>query len=126
MTTESEKESSGFPEFTFEEKQAQEQGPIALAKELVPYVVAALHGRHLAKMGKGVPGEDRPETVGEETARRRLWTPEETSEYLGVSIRTVNRLAREGDLSSEWVGGQRRFFPKAVENYVRSQPEDRA
>lgn len=86
--------------------------PIALARELTRYVYAAL----LDHAGE-VPLEN--EELPKEGVTSRLLTPEEVSEYLGVSTRTVGRLAREVDLPSTWVGRQRRFVPEDVKSYVR-------
>lgn len=115
MSTTSNEDQAGSPESasTSKENQAPLQEPIALFRELILHVCAALLDH-----AEGSPEDRDPHEDG---VKSRLLTPEEVSDFLGVSTRTVGRLAREGELPSTWVGRQRRFVPEDVENYVRSQ-----
>ncbi len=49
------------------------------------------------------------------------WSVEEAARWLGVSLRTVYRLAQRGTLPSFKVGGQWRFSQEALERWVADQ-----
>jgi excisionase family DNA binding protein len=101
---------------TSDSHQASWQVPTALLEELKSYIEAEVDDR---------VDEAERKRVRREFEMAKLWDAEEASHFLGVSTRTVHRLARSEELDSTWIGGQRRFFPKAVENYARKRSSRR-
>jgi excisionase family DNA binding protein len=56
----------------------------------------------------------------------RFLRPFEVANRLNVSAGTVRRLARDGELQSVQIGGQHRFTPEWVEDYLRRQTKSSA
>lgn len=50
-----------------------------------------------------------------------LLSKQEVADWLGVSPRTVDTLAADGELKKIYVGGSVRFSPGAVKAYIRRQ-----
>lgn len=62
----------------------------------------------------------------EQTARRRLMTPEELAEYLGVSMYCVySWSSRGGGPRVIHVGGRLRYRPDDVEEWLDAVTDDR-
>tara|TARA_R110000751_G_scaffold17319_1_gene53822 strand:+ start:270 stop:500 length:231 start_codon:yes stop_codon:yes gene_type:complete len=51
--------------------------------------------------------------------KENMLTISEVAEKLSVSVRTVQRLIRQGELRAFQVGGQKRIAPLAVEQMLR-------
>lgn len=69
----------------------------------------------------GLQAQPPPESeVVSTSGRIRLWTTEETADFLGVSIRTVKELMSSGALAYVKVGRATRLDPSDVESFVRS------
>jgi len=46
-------------------------------------------------------------------------TPDETAERLGISRRTLDKLEAQGEITAVQVGGQVRYEPKEVADFIR-------
>ena len=50
--------------------------------------------------------------------RREILTPREAAEYLSVHVRTIYRLAKQGDIPGRKVGGSWRFKKDALDEWL--------
>lgn len=55
-----------------------------------------------------------------------LRTTEEAAEFLSISPRTVQRLARRGELRGALIGGRWRFSAEALRRFARVSDEQQA
>jgi excisionase family DNA binding protein len=66
--------------------------------------------------------ESRKERDNEEIGIQRLLSPKDVAEILGISVKTVNKLVREGKLGCVQVTGRdRRFTEGQVQLYVEQR-----
>lgn len=49
---------------------------------------------------------------------REIMTPREAAEYLSVHVRTIYRLAKNGDIPGRKVGGSWRFKKDALDEWI--------
>jgi excisionase family DNA binding protein len=66
--------------------------------------------------------EMRKENDNQQIAIQRLLSPQDVAEILGISVKTVHKLAREGKLGCVQVTSkERRFTEEQVRAYIESQ-----
>lgn len=55
---------------------------------------------------------------------REIMTPREAAEYLSIHVRTIYRLAKNGDIPGRKIGGSWRFKKDALDRWLsgREQP----
>ncbi len=53
-----------------------------------------------------------------ETPGKEIMTPREAAEYLSVHVRTIYRLAKNGDIPGRKVGGSWRFKKGALDEWL--------
>jgi excisionase family DNA binding protein len=53
-----------------------------------------------------------------ETTRKEILTPREAAEYLSVHVRTIYRLAKNGEIPGRKVGGSWRFKKGALDEWL--------
>jgi excisionase family DNA binding protein len=66
--------------------------------------------------------ESRKENDNKEIGIKRLLSPKDVAEILGISVKTVNKLVREGKLGCVQVTGRdRRFTDEQLQAYVETR-----
>ena len=68
----------------------------------------------------GITVENQPATL-----RQRLLTTKQTCEYLQVSVTTLWRLTKRGELTPVRVGGRAQFDVKDLDRFIRRQARGR-
>jgi excisionase family DNA binding protein len=53
-----------------------------------------------------------------EIPRREIMTPREAAEYLSIHVRTIYRLAKNGEIPGRKVGGSWRFKKDALDDWL--------
>ncbi len=53
-----------------------------------------------------------------EILMKEIMTPRETAEYLNIHVRTIYRLAKNGDIPCRKVGGSWRFKKEALDQWL--------
>jgi excisionase family DNA binding protein len=53
-----------------------------------------------------------------ENVMKEILTPRETAEYLNIHVRTIYRLAKNGDIPCRKVGGSWRFKKEALDQWL--------
>ncbi|MBI5247881.1 MAG: helix-turn-helix domain-containing protein [Desulfomonile tiedjei] len=70
--------------------------------------------------------ESRKENDSDKIGIQRLLSPKDVAEILGISVKTVNKLVREGKLGCVQVTGkERRFTEDQVRVYIESRTIER-
>ena len=57
-------------------------------------------------------------TTNSELRTREILTPREAAEYLSIHVRTIYRLAKNGDIPGRKVGGSWRFKKDALDEWL--------
>lgn len=60
-----------------------------------------------------------------ESERREILTPRETAEYLSVHVRTIYRLAKNGEIPGRKVGGSWRFKKNVIDEWLSEKKPSR-
>lgn len=58
------------------------------------------------------------QTPGYEFRMKEILTPREAAEYLSVHVRTIYRLAKNGEIPGRKVGGSWRFKKEALDRWL--------
>ena len=56
-----------------------------------------------------------------EILRKEIMTPREAADYLSVHVRTIYRLAKNGDIPGRKIGGSWRFKKDALDQWLSGQ-----
>ena len=57
-------------------------------------------------------------TTNSELRTKEIMTPREAAEYLSIHVRTIYRLAKNGDIPGRKVGGSWRFKKDALDDWL--------
>ena len=57
-------------------------------------------------------------TTNSELRTKEIMTPREAAEYLSIHVRTIYRLAKNGDIPGRKVGGSWRFKKDALDEWL--------